>query len=267
MLQPVGIGTRFHDSPGWVGMSDFSFIPLGVGDAFSALYYSSCLLLEAEGQRLLIDCPHPIRKILREAGQRTGCFVDIPDISGIALTHLHSDHCSGIEGYAFYQYYVAQPGTKTKLLAHPDICAHLWKHHLAGGMAHVQDDGTMERTFEEFFDWTPLSTEYSVSWGPFSIECHKTVHSIPTTAFRIRAAGRCLGYSADTAFVPELIEWLSEADLIIHETNTGPHTPYESLASLPADIRQKMRLIHYPDNFSTTESTIEPLTQGQVYHI
>ena len=30
-----------------------SFVTLGVGDAFSALYYSSCLAVEAEGQVLL----------------------------------------------------------------------------------------------------------------------------------------------------------------------------------------------------------------------
>ena len=57
----------------------------------------------------------------------------------------------------------------------------------------------------------------------------------------VRAAGRCLGYSADTAFDPALLSWLSEADLIVHETNLGPiHTPYEKLASLPSDLRGKM---------------------------
>ena len=44
--------------------SPFRFICLGCGDAFSALYYSSCLAIEAGGRTLLIDCPHPIRKIL-----------------------------------------------------------------------------------------------------------------------------------------------------------------------------------------------------------
>jgi catalase-peroxidase len=48
-------------------------------------------------------------------------------------------------------------------------------------------------------------------------------------------------------------------------TNFGPaHTPYESLAALPAELRQRMRLIHYPDTFDTSSSVITPLREGDV---
>ena len=79
--------------------------------------------------------------------------------------------------------------------------------------------------------------------------------------------GRTLGYSADTAFDPGLIAWLAEADLFIHETNYGVHTPYASLAALPADLRARMRLIHYPDAFDLAHSTIEPLEERRVYPV
>ena len=81
----------------------------------------------------------------------------------------------------------------------------------------------------------------------------------------MEAGGRTLGYSADTAFDPGLIDFLSAADLIIHETNLGPaHTPYEQLAALPADLRARMRLIHYPDGFDTSGSAIAALSEGEV---
>src|SRR5262249_4736515 len=67
-------------------------IPLGVGDAFSAVYYSSCLALEAEGAWLLIDCPHPIRKVLREGGAAAGVPLDVDRFTAVVLTHLHADH-------------------------------------------------------------------------------------------------------------------------------------------------------------------------------
>jgi len=95
----------------------------------------------------------------------------------------------------------------------------------------------------------------------------RSVHSIPTRALRIRAGGRCLGLSADTAFDPALIDWLAEADLIVHETGHGPHTPYEKLAELPARLRAKMRLIHYPDDFDAAASLIEPLVPGRSYAV
>jgi ribonuclease BN (tRNA processing enzyme) len=94
------------------------------------------------------------------------------------------------------------------------------------------------------------------------------MHTVPTTAFIVRAGGRCLGYSADTAFDQGLIEWLAGADLIIHETNPGLlHTPYADLAALPGALRAKMRLIHYPDDFDVDRSVIEPLHQGRIYSV
>lgn len=71
--------------------------------------------------------------------------------------------------------------------------------------------------------------------------------------------------SSDTAYDPELIAFLQPADLIIHETNFGPaHTPYADLAALPVELRAKMRLIHYPDNFDIEASNITVLREGDV---
>jgi ribonuclease BN (tRNA processing enzyme) len=242
---------------------------LGVGDAFSALSYSSCLALEAEGQWLLVDCPHPIRKILREAALARGLRLDLEQFSAVALTHLHADHSSGLEGLAFFARFLLD--RRVPLLAHPEVLARLWDGHLAGSMeCSVQAPGSpaVRRDLNYFFEVTPLSEEFAVRAGPFGIRCRRTLHSIPTTAFRIEAAGRCLGYSADTAFDPSLIDWLSAADLIIHETHPGPmHTPYGDLARLPAELRAKMRLIHYPDDFDLAASAIEPLRQGQSLNV
>src|ERR1043165_5101489 len=52
-------------------MSGLRFLVLGVGDAFSARYYSSCFAVEFEGRWLLIDCPHPIRKMMRDADRKS----------------------------------------------------------------------------------------------------------------------------------------------------------------------------------------------------
>src|SRR2546425_1166183 len=87
-------------------------------------------------------------------------------------------------------------------------------------------------TLGDYFDATPLAETGVVEVGPFKIECRRTIHHIPTTALRVRAGGRALGVSADTAFDPGLIAWLAEADLVVHETNRGVHTPYAKLAAL-----------------------------------
>ena len=66
---------------------------------------------------------------------------------------------------------------------------------------------------------------------------------------------------------PALIDWLDESDIIIHETNEGIHTPYGDLAALPKAQREKMRLIHYPDNLDLKRSRIPPLAQGREYSV
>src|SRR5438105_2610969 len=113
-------------------MTGFRLLSLGVGDAFSALYYSSCFLLEAEGQWLLVDCPHPIRKIVREGTLAAGMPLDVDRIQAVVLTHLHGDHASGVEGLAFYYRYVL--GRKLPVITHPDVEALLWNKYLAGSM-------------------------------------------------------------------------------------------------------------------------------------
>jgi ribonuclease BN (tRNA processing enzyme) len=133
-----------------------------------------------------------------------------------------------------------------------------------GGPPHV-------RRFDDYFALVSLSETSPVAFGPFTVECRRTIHPVPTTAFRVRAAGRTLGFSADTAYDPALIEWLAAADLVVHEATTDPHTgvhtPYSRLAELPAALRRKMRLIHYPDGFEAEPRAIEPLREGQCYAV
>jgi ribonuclease BN (tRNA processing enzyme) len=232
-------------------MPGLNVLPLGVGDAFSALHYSSCVLLECDGQHILIDCPHPIRKILHEAG----FGIDVPDIHAVVLTHLHADHSSGVEGFGYYAYFTL--GRRAHLVAHPAVSERLWPAHLAAGMEQIVErpgEAPHHMGFDDYFALTPL-------------DLAAPVHPVPTTALRISAAGRTLGYSADTAFDPALIDWLSACDLIIHETqgcyDEGIHTPYERLADLPMALRDRIRLIHYPDDFDPATSSIPVLRQGE----
>jgi ribonuclease BN (tRNA processing enzyme) len=235
-------------------------VALGVGDAFSAEHYSSCLAVGCDGAWLLIDCPHPIRKILRESG----AGLDVGSFDACVVTHLHADHASGLEGYGYFSFFALR--RPARLLMHPAVSARLWDGHLAAGMEDLMSAKTGElkrKRLDDYYALQALDEDLAVHIGPFSIECRRTIHHIPTTALRIRAGGRCFAYSADTAFDPALIEWLSAGDLIIHETNLGVHTPYEKLAALPAELRARMRLIHYPDEFPKEDRAIRLVRQGE----
>ncbi|MFO0890618.1 MAG: MBL fold metallo-hydrolase [Isosphaeraceae bacterium] len=250
-------------------MSTVRLIPLGVGEAFSACHYTSCLALGLDDEWLLIDCPHPILKMLREGSAAAGVPLDPDRVVGVAVSHLHADHCCGLEDFGFYS--TIALGRRARLLMHPEVSARLWSGLLAAGMELSQVPGgpATRHRLEDYFELIGLDDSAPTPFGPFAIECRRTIHGVPTTALKIKVGGRTLGFSADTAFDPGLIDWLAPADLIVHEATTagytGVHTPYEKLAGLPAGLRARIRLTHCPDDFDPGPGGIELLRQGHCY--
>lgn len=238
--------------------------PLGVGDAFARRHFSTALALAHAGRWLLIDCPHPIRRMM----YGSAAPIDVGDVDAVVLTHLHGDHVSGLEGLAFFNLFKCK--RRTVLLAHPKVVEALWDGHLACAMRDLMmPDGTRlpPMRFEDYFEHHPITPDAPTQFGPFSVTCRETQHHIPTTAVRIDAGGRSVAYSADTRFDPALIDWLAEADVIVHETNVAPHTPYADLMTLPADLRARMHLVQYSDDFDVDGSEIAVLREGQVLPI
>jgi ribonuclease BN (tRNA processing enzyme) len=255
-------------------MSSVVLLPVGVGDAFTARHYTSCLALGVDDEWLLIDCPHPVRKMLRDASDRAGLSrpLDLDRFGAVAVSHLHADHSCGLEDLGYYSFFAL--GRRATVLMHPDASDRLWTGLLAAGMELVQSNPEappVQKQLTDYFELIDLDSGRPVKFGRFSIECRRTIHGIPTFALRITAGSRILGFSADTAYDPSLIEWLGSADLIVHEVtnlvHTGVHTPYEKLAALPESLRSKMHLTHYPDDFDVESSVIEPLREGRLYDV
>jgi ribonuclease BN (tRNA processing enzyme) len=249
----------------------FSVRVVGVGDAFTAMYYNACLLLEAEGTRVLVDAPPALARALRDAA---GGEVRLDHIDHVIITHLHGDHVGGLEQLLFYRRFVT--GRKVTLHAIPEVLAGLWDTRLRGGMEQlIEPDPTpavppryvaRALTLDDYADVRPLSPGGG-DVGPFRVTWRPTIHHIPTSAIKLARRGRALGYSADTAFDPELIAWLAESDLFFHETNLGVHTPLASLLGLPPSLRERMRLIHYPDFHDVGSSPIPCACEGDRHEL
>ena len=244
---------------------------LGVGDTFTEKHHTHALLLEAEGFRLAIDCPDSYRRVLRHARDKappaTAAALDLAGIDHVLVTHVHGDHMNGLEGVAFFKRFAQHSRLSLHTIA--AVREGLWEQRLAASMGRLWD-GTkfIELEFADYFAWNEVSLDEATTIGPFTVRARRTTHHVPTSALIIEHAGRSIGISSDTAFDPALVQWLAQADLVVHETNYGPaHTAYADLLTLGQDVRDKLHLIHYPDEFDIAASAIPVLREGDVLDV
>jgi ribonuclease BN (tRNA processing enzyme) len=241
---------------------------LGVGDTFTERHNTHSLLVEADGFRLAIDCPDSYRRVLKQARDKNGASaLDLFGIDDVLATHVHGDHINGLEGVAYFKFFAQKKPLRLHTIA--PVKETLWSERLVASMGRLWNGSEYRSlSFDEYFAWSELSLEHVTTIGPLTVRARITKHHVPTSALLIEHDGRKLGISSDTAFDPDLVAWLSEADLVIHETNYGPaHTAYADLLGLAGDVKKKMRLIHYPDEFDVAASAIRCALEGDVIDV
>lgn len=241
-------------------------VPLGAGDAFTRVFYNSSFLLVAKERVILVDCPSPLRRVLHEASRKSHLDIDVPDIGHIVLTHLHGDHCGGMEELGYYKHYVSRQ-ERPHLYLLEELIQPLWENRLKAGMG---GSAAAPRMLENFFQphrWAEGQTFRLANTEPdLEFEVFRTRHSVPCVGLRVRYGMYSIGYSGDGEFDPARIDFLKDCDLIVHECGETPnHTRLEDLKGLPKQLRDKMLLIHVPDDFRYFESDIPVASEGAVY--
>lgn len=245
---------------------------LGVGDAFTSQSFGSSALIRAHDEFLLLDCPDPIHRVIREGAASAGWEVDALGIHEILLTHLHGDHSNGLESFGFHRMFArAQELDDRRLIlrTHIEAAKRLWPK-LAPAMDASSPEPGRHARLDDFFELDTFEPNMPFQAVGLTVEARMGEHPIPTCGFKITdpASGGTLGWSGDTTFQMPHIEWLSSADLIIHECNVGrAHTHIDELNALPSELKAKMRLIHLPDDFDPLTTDIARIEQGEVIEL
>ena len=220
---------------------------IGTGSAFTvgADNYHSNLLIEKEGERLLIDCGSDARLALNELGYGSH------DIDSVYISHPHSDHAGGLEWFGFTHYF-APNSNKPTMYLHQDLSDILWNKVLSHGMESLNEEVV---SLDTYFNVQRLTTHFN--WHGIKFELVKMFHVkngsdwMPCYGLFFNYGKQQIFFSADTQFTPEhLMPYYERATIIFHEcettaTKSGVHAHYSDLVSLDPHIKAKTWLYHY----------------------
>jgi ribonuclease BN (tRNA processing enzyme) len=216
---------------------------LGSGDAFgSGGRLQTCLLVEAAGRRLLVDCGATALVALKRQG------VDPATIEAVAISHLHGDHFGGLPFLLLDGQF--RRGERPLTVAGPP-----------GVEARVREamealfpgsSGVRRRFATTFVEWTAGTP---VELAGARVTPHPVVHpsGAPPFALRVDAGGRVLAYSGDTEWTDTLLDAARGADVFVCEAYTFDrpikfHLDYATLAAHRARLDcRRLILTHMSD--------------------
>ena len=174
-------------------------------------------LVEAGSQKLLFDAGRGVVLRLQQKG------ASIRDINGIFITHLHSDHLTGLPDlYATAELLpLAIGGRKTPL----DIWGPAGIGNVARGIELMFTDNNRFRAVGgEIAQDAARIAEHELSEGVayerdgVKVTAFLVNHGyvVPAYGFRVDYAGHAVVLSGDTAYAPNLIAKGKGADLLVH---------------------------------------------------
>ncbi len=239
---------------------------VGVGSAFTKKNYQTNLLLIKGKDHLLIDCGTRCSQALYELG------LPIYEVENFLITHSHADHIGGLEEVSLMGKYFTN---KKPLMVITDTYQHiLWDMSLRGGQAYNEEEGGGILSFVDFFKVKrprrlanyPRET-YETNIGSIKIKMMRTKH-IPDSSSDWQTSFWSCGtiiddriiFTSDTRFDFELIDQYTKKfniEAIFHDCQFftgGVHASIEELNQFPTEIKKKIHLVHYGDNYEKFEN-------------
>ncbi len=209
---------------------------LGVGAAHAAALGSSAVVLEREGQPvLLIDCgPDTLTRYVAAYGA-------LPP--ALFITHTHMDHVAGLEQLFFKLWFDPDRRGSTRLFAHAALVPWL-QARVADYPGALAEGGV---NFWEAFRLVPCTRGFWLDGLWFDI--FATRHHAPGTSYGLALDGS-FAFTGDTRPIPEVLARYSGGEMLIaHDCSlvgNPSHTGIDDIErEYPDDMRAQLMLYHY----------------------
>ncbi len=244
---------------------------IGTGNA-GAVKHNQCNLLLVKGkEHVMVDFGMTAPRALAETAG-----LKIADINRFLITHSHADHIGGLELAALERRYVGcrfQGKSKLEMIITEGYQEILWDRSLRGGLEWNEEEADTHKRlcFNDYFipirpGWVKKQPRevYSVDIGGMHIELFRTKH-VPDNAPDWQSSFVSFGLfidghvfiSMDTRFDLDLInEYKDRSSVMFHDVQFFPgavHAPLADLKTLPPEVKAKMYLMHYADNWETQD--------------
>ncbi|MCD6547139.1 MAG: hypothetical protein J7K22_01145 [Nanoarchaeota archaeon] len=247
---------------------------LGIGNATS-IENTSFLIYASDVY--LVECPKDISKI------------NAQEINNIILTHVHPDHLGDIFTLLLQRY---KSNKKTKIYTTKEVFnrfKEIFDIMFRNPPSYALPNNVTKATvfdLDDLVEFKELKVGEEFKENGISIRIRENYHPVPAFGFIFEYDGKRLFYSGDTNYNPRLLKHLFyngiideeffhnnidfgwDCHIILHEATDefGEyfHTHVRNLEALPDDVKERLYLVHVPENMQTN---LEILSKGKVYEI
>jgi ribonuclease BN (tRNA processing enzyme) len=242
---------------------------IGTGSAFTKRQYQTNLLIVKGKDHLLIDCGTKCPQAVSELG------LPVTQIKNFLITHSHADHIGGLEEISLMGRYVTK---KKPVMVINETYQHiLWDMSLRGGCEYNEEEAGDMLTFKDFWDvirpqWLPDYNRetFGLKVGDIDIKIMRTKH-IPDSSFDWQSSFWSCGviiddrvfFTSDTRYDHDLVEFYENKfnfETIFHDCQFftgGVHASLDEINSFSPEIKAKMYLTHYGDNWEEFDGKIK----------
>ncbi len=239
---------------------------LGSGGAFTPEtenYNSNILIYDDKKDYLLFDAGFDIKNSLNKAK------ISPIEINKIFISHLHGDHCGGIEYIAFKQMFDSLSKKKIQLISDKNILIKGWKQSWSGTMEDLNTKATLETYFDTLYLDEKKYFEHSNTIFHLVENTHVVSDGLKIPSYGLSfIASKKVYISGDTSFELKKLQQYFNYDIIFHEcsfseSKSPVHTGFSELCTLPIEVKNKIWLYHYSlENNTFKELNAKAKRQG-----